>query len=210
VNHIVLLGDSIFDNAAYVEGGPDVRNQLQSILPNDWKVTLLAVDGSTIQDIHAQIKQLPKDASHLIISAGGNDALGYGRFLYETASSVADVLNRLSQLGKDFEIKYHRMLVEVLSHGIPTTVCTIYYPNFPDAVLQRLAITALTVFNDCITREAFAAGIPLIDLRLVCSEDTDYANPIEPSVKGGEKIARAIAKLVAEHDFRSCRTQVFI
>jgi len=210
VNHIVLLGDSIFDNAAYVEGGPDVRSQLQSILPNDWRVTLLAVDGSTIQDIHAQIRLLPKDASHIIISTGGNDALGYAGFLYETASSVADVLNRLSQLGKDFEIKYHRMLPEVLSHGIPTAVCTIYYPNFPDAVLRRLAITALTVFNDCIIREAFAAGIPLIDLRLVCSEDADYANPIEPSDKGGEKIARAIARLVSEHDFRKVRTQVFI
>jgi hypothetical protein len=66
------------------------------------------------------------------------------------------------------------------------------------------------VFNDCIIGEAFAAGIPLIDLRLVCNENADYANPIEPSVKGGEKIARATAKLVAEHDFRSCRTQVFI
>ncbi|HWP93439.1 MAG TPA: SGNH/GDSL hydrolase family protein [Thermodesulfobacteriota bacterium] len=210
MNHIVLLGDSIFDNAAYVEGGPDVRSQLESLLPNDWKVTLLAVDGSTIQDIHAQLKYVPNDASHLIISIGGNDALGYAGFLYESASSVADVLNRLSQLGKDFEIKYNRMLTEVLSHGIPTAVCTIYYPNFPDAVLQRLAVTALTVFNDCIIGEAFAAGIPLIDLRLVCNENADYANPIEPSVKGGEKIARAIAKLVTEHDFKEPRTQVFI
>ena len=210
MDHIVLLGDSIFDNAAYVEGGPDVRSQLESLLPNDWKVTLLAVDGSTIQDIHAQLKYVPNDASHLIISTGGNDALGYAGFLYESASSVADVLNRLSQLGKDFEIKYNRMLKGVTSHGIPTAVCTIYYPNFPDAVLQRLAVTALTVFNDCIIREVFAAGIPLIDLRLVCYEDADYANPIEPSVKGGEKIAKAIAKLVAEHDFKNSRTQVFI
>jgi hypothetical protein len=27
---------------------------------------------------------------------------------------------------------------------------------------------------------------------VICNEDADFANPIEPSVHGGEKIARAI------------------
>ncbi|MBI2485990.1 MAG: SGNH/GDSL hydrolase family protein [Deltaproteobacteria bacterium] len=210
MNHIILLGDSIFDNAAYVEGEPDVRTQLQDVLTKEWKVTLLAVDGSTTHDINIQLKRLPKDASHIIISIGGNDALGHGGFLYESAMSVADVLNRLSQIGADFQQKYHRMLTDVISHGLPTTVCTIYYPRFPDAVLQRLAVTALTVFNDCIISEAVSAGIPLLDLRIICNEDTDYVNPIEPSVTGGEKISRAIAKLVIEHDFNSRRTKVFV
>src|SRR5690349_5483722 len=31
--HVVLLGDSIFDNAAYVGGGPDVITQLRAALP---------------------------------------------------------------------------------------------------------------------------------------------------------------------------------
>ena len=43
--HIVLLGDSVFDNAAYVPGDPDVRTQLQEKLPKKWKATLLAIDG---------------------------------------------------------------------------------------------------------------------------------------------------------------------
>jgi hypothetical protein len=46
MNHIVLLRDSIFDNAAYVGGGPDVIEQLRAILPRDWQATLLAVDDS--------------------------------------------------------------------------------------------------------------------------------------------------------------------
>jgi lysophospholipase L1-like esterase len=210
MNHIVLLGDSIFDNAAYIEGEPDVSAQLQRALSNEWKVTLLAVDGSITQDIHTQLTKLPSDTSHIIISTGGNDALSHAGFLYESAASVADVLNRLSQIGEDFQQKYHRMLTEVISHGLPTAVCTIYYPHFPDAVLQRLAVTALTVFNDCIIREAVSAGIPLLDLRLICNEERDYANPIEPSVAGGEKISRAIAKLVCEHVFENRRTQVFV
>ncbi|HEX8508966.1 MAG TPA: hypothetical protein VF635_05650, partial [Propionibacteriaceae bacterium] len=56
-----------------------------------------------------------------------------------------------------------------------------------------LASTALTLLNDVITREAFRRGLPLIDLRVLCSEDADFANPIEPSVQGGQKISAAIA-----------------
>ncbi|WP_203566265.1 hypothetical protein [Aurantimonas aggregata] len=63
----------------------------------------------------------------------------------------------------------------------------------------------MTIFNDVITRAAFRHGLPLIDLRLLCNEDADFANPIEPSVLGGAKIATAIAAVVAEHDFaRRC------
>jgi hypothetical protein len=36
MTHIVLLGDSIFDNAAYVASGPDVVRQLREILPSGW------------------------------------------------------------------------------------------------------------------------------------------------------------------------------
>ncbi|HYF89222.1 hypothetical protein [Azospirillum sp.] len=79
----------------------------------------------------------------------------------------------------------------------------------PDPLRQRLVVTGLTVFNDVITRAAFARGLPLIDLRLICDEAADYANPIEPSVQGGGKIARAIAALVAGHDWSQARSTVF-
>ena len=39
---------------------------------------------------------------------------------------------------------------------------------------------------------AIGAALPVSDLRLVCDDPADYANPIEPSVRGGGKIARAI------------------
>ena len=38
--HVVLLGDSIFDNAAYTNGGPDVVTQLRELLPAGWHATL--------------------------------------------------------------------------------------------------------------------------------------------------------------------------
>jgi hypothetical protein len=72
-----------------------------------------------------------------------------------------------------------------------------------------VAVAALALFNDIITREAFGRGLPLVDLRLVCAEDADYANPIEPSARGGAKIAGAIAELVTGHDFARRRSGVF-
>jgi hypothetical protein len=62
--------------------------------------------------------------------------------------------------------------------------------------VQRAAATALAVFNDAILRAAVEHRVDVIELRLVCTEPADYANPIEPSVRGGAKIARAIAGAV--------------
>ena len=209
MKNIVLLGDSIFDNASYVKGGPDVIRQLRAKLPEGWKATLNAVDGSTVENVSGQLARLPQEASHLVVSVGGNNALNHVGILSERAQSTAEVLNRLADISEDFQRQYHTMLHEILSYRLPTAICTVYYPRFPDRLLQRIAIAALTIFNDVIMREAFMAGVPLLDLRLICNEDADYANEIEPSVMGGEKISDAIMKVVAEHDFAKQRTEVF-
>jgi hypothetical protein len=210
MSHVVLLGDSIFDNGAYVRGGPDVIRQLQAVLPREWKATLRAVDGAVTGSVARQLPQLPADASHLVISIGGNDALGHIGILEDGSRSIADALNRLASIGDGFERTYQAMLDEVLSRALPTAICTIYNPRYPDPRMQRLAVTGLTIFNDVILRAAFARGLPLIDLRLVCNDDADYANPIEPSSQGGEKIVAAIARLLTEHDFSRRRTEAFV
>ena len=49
MKHIVLLGDSIFDNSLYVNPGElDVPNQLRSLVSHRSRVTNLAVDGHKI------------------------------------------------------------------------------------------------------------------------------------------------------------------
>ena len=77
VSHVTLLGDSIFDNSRYVPGGSPVVDQLHR-LPRGWRATLLAVDGAVAADVPSQLARLPADATHLVVSAGGNDALGAG------------------------------------------------------------------------------------------------------------------------------------
>ena len=193
---VILLGDSIFDNAAYTAGGPDVVSQLRRLLPRGWTSTLLAIDGHRTEDVKRQLSQLPSGATHLVLSVGGNDALSHGDLLSRPARSAAEVLTLLGNAAREFEERYRQLIIRLLQAGLPLTVCTIYNGNFPDRDFQRIATTALSAFNDAILRVGFERRLTIIDLRLVCDEPADYANPIEPSSVGGAKIARAIAAAV--------------
>ena len=70
-NHLVLLGDSILDNAAYVPGRPAVVDQVRNRLPPGWRATLLARDGSVINDVHRQLERLPLTPATSSSAPGG-------------------------------------------------------------------------------------------------------------------------------------------
>jgi lysophospholipase L1-like esterase len=192
---IVLIGDSIFDNAAYVSGGPDVVTQLRRFLPAGSSATLLAIDGAIINEVLSQLRNIPRDATHLILSVGGNDVLAHTDLLDRRASSSAQVLGWLADAVEEFEERYRQLLITLMRLRLPLTVCTIYNGNLEPSI-ERIAATALAVFNDAILRLAAEHSVQVIELRLVCTEPGDYANPIEPSVAGGAKIARAIVRAV--------------
>jgi lysophospholipase L1-like esterase len=209
MSHVVLLGDSIFDNRAYVAPEPDVLEQLRARLGSGWTATLLAVDGHVTDDVRTrQLARVPKGATHLVISVGGNDALGRSAILNEPARSVADAVLRLAQAQASFTERYVKMLDAVLTLSLPTAVCTIYDANYPEPQRQ-IVVAALALFNDVISRAAFRRGLPLVDLRLICSEPADCANPIEPSTVGGAKIASVIAALVKADAVEQGRSTVW-
>jgi lysophospholipase L1-like esterase len=200
--HVVLLGDSIFDNAAYVPGEPDVVAQLGSLLPRNARATLLAVDGAVTSGVPRQLTRLPADATLLVVSAGGNDALGESHLLRQPCRSVGEGVAILRQAQQRFARSYEQMIAAVLATGVPAALCTIYDANYPPPEGDIIK-AALSLFNDVITRVALLHELPIIDLRLICNEASDYANPIEPSAKGGHKIGTAIAGLVGGNPSRS-------
>jgi hypothetical protein len=209
MGHVVLLGDSIFDNARYVPDRPPVIDQLRRALPRGWRASLLAVDGHITEDVRNQLKDLPADASHLVVSAGGNDALGESSILSEAACTVGDALSLIHDVLTRFRHSYRAMLQALSAVGKPTAVCTVY-----DAIpgLGPAEQAALGVFNEVILREAFLAGLPVIDLRLVCDRASDYSHvsPIEPSVVGGAKIVGVITEIVTTHDFGRRRSMIYV
>ena len=210
MKNVVLLGDSIFDNKAYVGSGPDVITQLRGDLPPGWAATLAARDGSTTGDVAGQLRTMPPDATHLVVSAGGNDALQEKALIEESARSVAEVLDKLAKIKAAFAKSYGAMLDGVVARKLPTAVCTIYEAHYPDPTTRKIAAVGLSVFNDVILRAAFTRGVPVIDLRLIIGDDKDYANDIEPSVAGGAKIAKIIATVVTTYDFTQRRSEVYV
>ena len=204
-----MIGNSTLDNGRYVGGEPDVIAVLRKLLPVGSDAVLLAKDGGVITDVAEQLRNIPQAATRIVLSVGGNDALRLAGIFSQRVNSVGEALAMLADERDTLAASYRAMLDAVLAHGLSTAICTIYEPAFPDAQFSRLARTALAILNDLILREAFTRKLPVIDLRLVCSSDSDFASVIEPSAIGGAKIGRAIARLLSEARFTGNCSEVF-
>jgi hypothetical protein len=195
--HITLLGDSVFDNGVYVEPGQDdvTAHLKKKIAPLDWTFENRAIDGHVAENIEDQLlsSYVIKPCT-FVLSVGGNDALGHLGMIQDPASdkSAGAVLMAFNNIRKDFRRSYINALDLILTHDQPLIICTIYNPKFPEEVLQTLAETGLSFFNDVIVEEALKRNLPIIDLREVCSKPEAFANPIEPSEIGGDLITDAI------------------
>lgn len=206
-SHLALLGDSVFDNRSYTRGEPDVAGHLRAILPSPWQVTLCAVDGATTTDVGPQLDRVPAQATHLVLSLGGNDALLNADLLNLPVRSTAAALDLFDERLQGFASSYGHVLEALVALGRPATVCTIYNGNLQGDEARRARV-ALMMFNDVILRGALGLGLDVIDLRLVCTEAADFANPIEPSGSGGSKIAHAIAGALGAAGEPSRRSRV--
>lgn len=191
--HLALVGDSTLDNGAYTAGGPSVIEFLQDLLPGEDDATLLAVDGATTGGMPRQLRQLPPEATHVVFSVGGNNALQEIGALERPADNVADALKKLGSVVERFETEYRECLQDVLATGLPTTACTIYNGSFRGGLgTQQVIDAALTMWNDAILQAALDYGFSILDLRRICSDPRDFTQQIEPNEQGGRKIAQAI------------------
>ena len=195
MTRLVLVGDSVIDNAAYLaQGEPDVAAQLRERLPR-WDIIQRARDGFVTVDVLEDVARDPlPDEAHVFLSAGGNDALSHLSLLSEgEPMTLAGALALVRELRERFRSSYASLLDTLGRHRI--LAATIYDPRFTgeEARLQPAAEGGLSAFNDVIQQEAIARRIDVLDLRRIFLSTEDYANPIEPSAAGGAKIAAAVA-----------------
>lgn len=206
--HLALIGDSIFDNAPYVDSGEAVMDHIKPLLTG-WNVSLIAVDGDTTQEVHTQLTRIPKSCTHLALSIGGNDALQSVPLLKAPCNNVLAALDVLAQIQNDFRVSYRGVLDEFLSLQKPLIVCTIY-EQVPG--LGNNLKTALSLFNEVILSEASRAQLPILDLRHLCRDPADYSaiSPIEPSSIGGQKIAVALASILSHWDTVNSAGRIYV
>lgn len=208
MKHLILIGDSIFDNESYVNKGESVSEQLSLLVGDDVKVTLLAVDGDVTTDIPEQLNSFPTDATHVFVSCGGNDGLRILNMLKEPATTIDEALQILTTVRETFRHNYQTMLKLLLKKHPNLAVCTVYN-SVPG--ISESALTALALFNEVILEEAIINNLPVIDLRKICNDYTDYSqiSPIEPSGKGAKKIVNVIKFLVDNHQYGTNNTSIY-
>ena len=195
---VLVCGDSILDNGAYVGLlGRSLKSHLKR-LAEDWTIDFRALDGAMCTDVSgSQLRGEPGGCDAAVVSVGGNDALGnlhlledpQERRLIEFGVVLADIQDA-------FRADYRAVLDAAERHAPRLLVLTIYRPRFHldglPAEMQRAGDALLSIFNDVIQEEVGARGHDILDLRRICDTDAHFANPIEPSDFGGREIARAI------------------
>jgi hypothetical protein len=191
--HVALLGDSVFDSRPYLVGRLHMATRVQRALPG-CRATLGAVSGSRMADIPKQMSRLPRDVSHLVVSVGGNDLLDFGRQL--RSEGILGTIGLLPRALRRFQADIGALCAEISMWRLKSAICTVYQPAVGDPVVQQIASRALDAINDAIETETKRAGIAVMDLRAICREPIDFADPIHPSEHGADKIAARLAEWV--------------
>ena len=159
-------------------------------------------------DLKAQVESLPIVITRAIVSSGGNDALHNSEIVYLPINSTQEALLLFSERARKFEKDYRAAIEHVVESMSECTICMIYNGNLLKDQAPSAKV-ALMLFNDVILRAASELGLDVIDLRMICVEPSDYANPIEPSGQGGRKIAHSIAASVGILGNIPSQTQVY-
>ena len=220
---ILLLGDSIIDNKSYVLSNElDVTEHLKGLFSDDinTKVENHAVDGDTMHDLEKGQLGVNKlsDASHIIVSIGGNDLLQNISFL-QTTSELSKVMGKGAMIGKwgvkelnpsrnkvfeetyfeiiePFKKQYETIVANLSNHRANLLLCTVYEGDLVDSDefsdVNNSSKTMVSIFNDIVYRTANKYGADVLELRDIFVRPEDYSNPIEPSHIGGGKLAKAI------------------
>jgi len=205
IRHVVLLGDGLGDLARMQQSGA-LEGRLLPARSEPWKLTLLSASDIARTSLRPDI---PKDATHVVISIEGNRAIEASGVLGGQPASYEEGLARLSFAADQFEDQVEALIRAGQATRLPTVICTMWPPRYPEPVRQRAAVAALTIFNWRIFRRALAAGISIVDLHNACSEQSDYADDTLLSMSGLRKAANVVSRALREVTSRGAGTEVF-
>ena len=178
---VILMGDSVLNNANYVPAGKSVYDSLKSKLS---KVINIAKDGATISDLYGQLDKIPVDLNntntYIFISAGGNDILNKRTELSSTE------LRRLF----DSYIEFLKALRTKLG-SVKINILNLYLPANPRYQTYK---TSIEQWNQLIQSSSNKVGemYNVVDLHALLTIPDDFVYDIEPSESASDKIAYLI------------------
>jgi len=185
-NSIVLLGDSILKNNSYVKNGQSIEDILREKKGDN--LYCLALNNSTIVDVYSQIDSIPIELNNentiIFLSSGGNDILS--QYVDKHDSDVSDrhVLNVIfiayKKMVKSLQTKMNKSKIVLID---------IYYPHSNQFSQYKPIIQE---WNKMLKKYAHEKSYGLIQISKRVMASDDFTLSIEPSEKGGEKIAQSI------------------
>jgi hypothetical protein len=174
--NIVLIGDSMLNNSAYVYQNESVPDLLSKELVGN-TVYNFAKDGAIINDCYAQLDKisinLNNNNTYIVVSCGGNNILN-------KTTDINNLFNEYSELLKSIKSKVPNALLYVLNLYTPSNS---HYVSYHSTIDQ---------WNQLLIDNASSLKYTIIDIASLMISEDDFAYNIEPSAKGGKKIVNAI------------------
>ncbi len=203
IRHLVLLGDAL-QNIDLGKGQAET-----ALVPqprNPWKLTVLQPPEVLRQ---GRVRAIPAGVTHIAICVDGGWAIETSGLLQGSARAIREALDTLAWAADEFENMFTRLIAAAAEAGVPTIVCTLVPARYVEPSQQRVAATALAIFNDRLLRRAVAARLSVVELRLVCDEDGDFASETLLSRTGVRKVANVARSALYDISRNPGRTRVY-
>ena len=183
--NVVLIGDSMLNNSAFVEQGQSVADILSNQLAGKATVYNFAKDGATIADCYAQLDKISSNLNNsnatIFVSCGGNNILNSRS--PTDSNYITDLFGQYSELLKSVKVvaSSANAGIYVLNLYTPTSG---HYTSYHSAINQ---------WNQLLDDNASSLGYTVVKTSSLLTVDEDFTYGIEPSYKGGKKL---VSKLV--------------
>ncbi len=177
-NTVILMGDSVLNNANYVPIGNSVYDNLKQKIS---KVINVAEDGATINNLYSQLDKisinLNNSDTYIFISAGGND------ILRNSTLNVTGLFDTYMNFLQALRTKLGSSKINIMN---------LYQPTNPRFQSYKSSIEQ---WNELINKSSNKIGemYNVVDLHGLLTTPEDFVYDIEPSKTASNKIANLIA-----------------
>jgi hypothetical protein len=187
---IVLLGDSIFQNKAYVSTGKSVEELFREKTDN--KTICLAVDHSKIIDVYSQIENIPDELNNgyttVFLSAGGNDILTHYIDQENDATNTSVLAPMFSS---------YKKLVQSVKSRLPNVNIVLLDIYYPENLKYKQYHHIISEWNNKIYDYASEPKNNIkkvFKVSNILTQQNDFSFGIEPSSNGSNKIVETIIR----------------
>lgn len=180
--NVVLIGDSMLNNSAFVDQDQSVADLLSNQLAGKSTVYNFAKDGATIADCYAQLDKISSlSKSTIFVSCGGNNILNSRQRV--DSDYINNLFGQYSELLKSINVvaSSAKSNIHVLNLYTPASS---HYTSYHSAIKQ---------WNQLLDDNVSNLGYTVVKTSDLLVLDEDFTYGIEPSYKGGKKL---VSKLV--------------